>query len=174
MLVVFCATGTFHGTAACLLLPPCCLFAPATRRRGVARGCTVAPTARPDARLPGLKSSPHAAAAAVQAIEREGALDKLRTKQFAADRLFFQQVRPVALLLVWSLPLFFVLFPLVLGLLPRGQLPGMDTRCGQPVRHAAGTAFLAPSPPTAAAQPHQLLHPSPPTSRSSQPCVLAR
>lgn len=28
-----------------------------------------------------------------QAIEREGALDKLRTKQFAADKLFLQQVR---------------------------------------------------------------------------------
>ena len=30
---------------------------------------------------------------AFDAIEREGALDKLRTKNFAADRLFFQQVR---------------------------------------------------------------------------------
>ena len=28
----------------------------------------------------------------MQAIEREGALDKLRTKQFAADKLFLQQV----------------------------------------------------------------------------------
>lgn len=29
----------------------------------------------------------------LQAIEREGAMDKLRTKQFAADKLFLQQVR---------------------------------------------------------------------------------
>lgn len=35
----------------------------------------------------------HAPLAAAQAIEREGALDKLRTKQFAADKLFLQQVR---------------------------------------------------------------------------------
>lgn len=36
--------------------------------------------------------TPHLWLPLLQAMEREGALDKLRTKQFAQDRYFFQQV----------------------------------------------------------------------------------
>lgn len=70
----------------------------------------------------------------MQAIEREGALDKLRTRQFAADRLFFQQVGGAGRY-CWVLPLVGAGRSWVLALVGAGS-----------------TARLPPAPPAALRQ----------------------
>jgi hypothetical protein len=119
----------------------------------------------------GVQQLADAVAMVLEAVQAEGALDKLRTKQFAADKIFFQQVRR----LQGPRRTDALAGPVCLA----STLAGGGAQLGVAALVTVGAAcapVLQGRHPNAEKRPpkHTLTRLSPPHRRSSPPCARAR